>query len=75
MLVFDNIKEIARHANYDTILTLLDCYPQLYHKHFWKDICTIQFPNQPYIVYLTGKENYLIKNKQFYITFNIGKGP
>lgn len=74
MLVFDNIKEIARHANYDTILTLLDCYPQIHYKHFWKDICAVQFPKQPYVHYLTGRENYLIKNKQFYSTFNIGAG-
>lgn len=53
------------------MMTLMDSYPQLY-KNFWQERRK-KFPNEPYVDFLTGRENYLIQNKQFYITFNIGR--
>ena len=70
MLVFDNIKEIAYQSDYNTIIALFDSYPQLY-KDFWRNLCKIKYPDEPFVDFLSGSENYLRKNKQFYITFNI----
>ena len=65
-MLLDIIKEIAYHTDFETTLTLLDIYPRIYDKEFWKHKVSIQHPHKPYFDFWTGKENYL-NTKEFII--------
>ena len=62
-LYMDNIMEIALVSDYETTVKLLDSYPQINTKDFWRNKCNKQYPEKLYIDTWSGKENYLVQSK------------
>lgn len=61
MLSLDCIKEIAYRCDYDTTLIILKIYPEISNTDFWKSKCQYNFPDQRYLSFYSGEENYLLR--------------
>lgn len=74
MLSLDCIREIAYWCNYKTTKILLDLHPKLNNTDFWKTKCSKNFPNQNYLDFYTGEENYLLcKGDDFVLLISLDK--
>lgn len=67
MLNLDCIKEIAYWCNYKTTKIMIRLYPSLYNENFWKSKCQRNFPEQNYLDFYSGEENYLLRKKDDFI--------
>lgn len=63
----DCIREIAFHCNFKTVRNLLKIYPSLNHPNFWREKCAFNFPNDNYLDFYTGEENYLLREKKEFV--------
>ena len=61
MLSLDCIREIAYRCYYDTTLNILKIFPNISGNDFWKNKCQYTFPDQKYLTFYSGKENYLLR--------------
>lgn len=63
MLNMDNIREVAYQADYEITKKMIELYPNFNNDEFWKAKCLTLFPNQKYLDFYTGEENYLIRER------------
>lgn len=78
MLTIDCIKEIAYRSDYKTIKILIDLYPKIRAIEVWKTKCWLEFPDQNYLDFYTGEENYLLRkigNFVLPLDFSCSKDP
>lgn len=79
MLNLDIIKEISYYADYETTLKLFEICEELNSSELnssklnssklnsWKRKCMVLFPDQPYLDFYTGPENYLIRERKDFV--------
>jgi len=57
-------KEIAYQSDYVETKKMIKLIPEFNNDDFWKSKCLTLFPDEPYLDFYTGEENYLIREKK-----------